>query len=172
MKVIFLDLDGVLNSSITKAKLGDFIGIDNAKVRLLKKIIDATGAEIVISSSWRLGYNNLKEEFSEPPMDYLKRKLRRSNLRFIDTTPKLDHRSNEIRAWLKKNDDVVKNYVILDDEDWWKNDDELRSDWVETHYYGETGGLQEEHVEQAIKILNGEGSEKRTEEEEKNKAEE
>ena len=57
MKVIFLDVDGVLNTKYSKSRCGRFIGIDKDKVAQLKRIVDETDAEIVLSSTWRLGYN-------------------------------------------------------------------------------------------------------------------
>ena len=61
MKVIFLDIDGVLNSFQTfreiyyEHELTGFrrVAIDIDKVKLLKEIVDNTGALIVLSSSWR-----------------------------------------------------------------------------------------------------------------------
>ena len=46
-KIIFLDFDGVITTLKSKWT------IDNEKVELVKQICDATGAKIVISSSWR-----------------------------------------------------------------------------------------------------------------------
>lgn len=46
-KVVFLDFDGVVTT------LKSNWTIDNSKVDLVKQICDATGAKIVISSSWR-----------------------------------------------------------------------------------------------------------------------
>ena len=69
--------------------------------------------------------------------------------------------------------DVVDNWVVLDDE--WFGDFAkfgITEHWVRPSFYGKDGGLQEEHVQQAIKILNGELNEERTEAEEENMAEE
>ena len=57
-KVIFLDVDGVLNCHSTKDKCGDYIGIDDKKVALLKEIVDATGAIIILVSSWKEWWTN------------------------------------------------------------------------------------------------------------------
>lgn len=47
MKVVFLDFDGVITTPKSKCKL------DPEKMALIGRIIDATDAKIVISSSWR-----------------------------------------------------------------------------------------------------------------------
>ena len=51
MRVIFLDVDGVLAYSSYKNK--DTADIDVSKVLLLKEICDKTEAGVAISSSWR-----------------------------------------------------------------------------------------------------------------------
>ena len=49
-KVIFLDVDGVLNDMNSKSRVSPMIvGIDKAHVRLLKYIVDQTGAGIVLT---------------------------------------------------------------------------------------------------------------------------
>ena len=55
-KIIFLDIDGVLNSMDYFEQTKDCKGyteINPEKVKLLKEIVDRTGAEIVLSSTWR-----------------------------------------------------------------------------------------------------------------------
>lgn len=64
MKVLFLDIDGVLNSHdwfrrrVTEQPTGNYWErqIDPRAVGLLNEIIEATGAKIVISSTWRKNY--------------------------------------------------------------------------------------------------------------------
>lgn len=57
MKVIFLDVDGVLNSQDLFERCGEeLVPIDEENIRYLKEIVDATGAQIVLSSSWRYGW--------------------------------------------------------------------------------------------------------------------
>ena len=165
MKVIFLDIDGVLNSEHTKARCGECIGIDGAMVKRLRKIVEATGAEIVLSSTWRLGYNKDHKEL-EHHAKYLNNKLGNQHMRVVGMTPDLGRmgilRGDEIKKWLDTNSDVVEEYVILDDEYFESfNVGDLCKHWVRTSFYGEDGGLQDEHVEEAIKILNGELNEER-----------
>ena len=59
MKVIFLDIDGVLNSEEYYESFpdGEFIPpIDPVCVERLKRIVDRTGAKLILSSSWRGGW--------------------------------------------------------------------------------------------------------------------
>lgn len=148
MKIIFLDFDGVLSH------YNSGYNIDPEKVELLLKIVEETGAKIVISSSWR--YNTV---------ELTKKKL--GDLSFfehtIDVTPRLTYvvdggyhsvpRGEEIKCWLKKHKNI-DNYVILDDE---VNDMLFyqKDHIVETDMYT---GLSEKHVKQAIKILNNDNS--------------
>ena len=59
MKVVFLDVDGVLNCKNTKeviwrdnGKQG-FHGVEDGKTELLAEIVKTTDAVIVLSSTWR-----------------------------------------------------------------------------------------------------------------------
>lgn len=160
MKAIFLDVDGNLNNQYSRSRCQGYKGIDDDKVARLKQIVDATGAVIVISSTWRLGYNkegHKLEYFGK----YLEKKLKKQGLSIYDVTPDFRHmgwhRGEEILDWLVKHPDVDE-YVILDDEeyDFYSIGKEITDHWVQTDFYSKDGGLQPEHVEKAIKILNGE----------------
>ena len=120
MKIIFLDVDGVLNSDeyFDKIKNLDIQGIerdiDVEKIKLLKKAIDATGAEVVLSSSWRYTRN----------AQYLKELLSKYGI-YVDSTPYIQNeRGLEIRKWLSEHQDV-EDFVILDDEIFESYDEEL-----------------------------------------------
>ena len=54
MKVLFLDIDGVVNNKRTEKSFGGFMAIDPAMAALVQRIVRNTGCEIVLSSSWRL----------------------------------------------------------------------------------------------------------------------
>lgn len=51
MKVLFLDIDGVLNCH--DARPNGYCGIHPGKVRLLDQIVERTGCRIVLASAWR-----------------------------------------------------------------------------------------------------------------------
>lgn len=51
MKVIFLDIDGVLNSSKTVDRNFDYPELDPRNLAVLQKIVNKTGAVLVLISS-------------------------------------------------------------------------------------------------------------------------
>ena len=67
MKVIFLDIDGVLNSEQTIVQemknTGKFSRFSKSLVDEFNRIIFETDAKIVLSSSWRIGMSisNIKD---------------------------------------------------------------------------------------------------------------
>ena len=154
MKIIILDIDGVLNCSESKSRCGSFIGIDNKKVKLLSQIVYETGAKIVLSSSWRVGWDK-NSELCDSHGVYLNNKLRRSNLFILDRTKSLSCRGEEIKQWIDSHN--VEEWVVLDDE-MFRDYKELGilEHLVKTTFYGESGGLRDEHAKQAVKILKGE----------------
>ena len=171
MKLIFLDFDGVVNNypflrEVLSQGLVKGYGfkdptdvnmIDLEKIKLLNKILDATGASIVISSSWRNTYT------SDELRDFLQLKgLNKpesiigetGSTRHSQTAKELDvpvgasvDRGVLIQHWLKQHPEVT-TYVALDDDPgageagtvWLKTDPEI--------------GLTEEIVEKAAQILN------------------
>ena len=102
MKVLFLDIDGVVNNKRTKENFEGFMAIDPAMAALVQRIVRNTGCEIVLSSSWRLFQNS---------RDELERKI----CKFADITPILHApRGYEIKVWLTRHPEI-EHYAILDD---------------------------------------------------------
>ena len=120
MKVIFLDVDGVLNTPSSESRCGEYIGIDDEKVEKLKKIVEKTKTEIVLISTWKKYWR--KEEKLKPLQDYsatyLDEKLAKQGLKAIDKTKdKADgrylSRGESILEYVYRNN--VENYITLDD---------------------------------------------------------
>ena len=163
-KVIFLDIDGVLNDE--GANLRNGVYIDNDMVIRLKKIVEATGAQIVLSSSWRKAYFDFLEnlenglESNQAELIMLHDMFEQHGLQIKDRTEYISSgpyaRPAEIRAWLASAYDI-KSFVILDDDDFWAWN-WLSDRFVMTKRHGEDGswvrGLDDENVTQAIAILN------------------
>ena len=160
MKVIFLDVDGVLNCQSSKSRCGAFIGIDADKVKRLRRIVEATGAKIILTSTWKLHWTRdpyLKDEQGESG-NYLDRKLRRERLFIMDKTTReknLSHRGEGIYNYLQNHN--VESWIVLDDEVF-KDFEEygIMPHLVKTSFYSDNGGIQDEHVKLAIALLNTE----------------
>lgn len=104
-KIIFLDIDGVLNL-IPQGRDEFGACFHPHLVENFKRVIEATGAEIVISSTWRM--NGLQELQRMWEMRDLPGKV-------IDVTPVFNtDRGEEIAEWLRQNQ--VSNYCIIDDD--------------------------------------------------------
>ena len=157
VKVIFLDIDGVLNCQSSKSKCGAFIGIDDSKVKLLKEIVDATGARIVLCSSWRVYWEKFDKTEQHEMGNYLDRKLKRCGLFILDKTiDKGSNRGYGIKQWLL-NKPNVESWVVLDDDIFDDYESEgIMPHLVKTVFYDDLGGLQRCNVDSAIKMLNGE----------------
>lgn len=163
MKVIFLDIDGVLNSMDWFEKVKDRAGnneINPDKVKLLKEIVDRTGANIVLSSTWKSLGHTIPDEQTHPMYDYLVDVLGKHGLKIISHTPYCEHdRPKEIMAWLDNyNDESSIRFVSLDD-DFSREKYDIYGKWfgdclVKTSFYEPDGGIRREHVELAVKILN------------------
>lgn len=149
MKVIFLDVDGVLNDQdliFEKYKTQE-LEISRDKLLLLKEIITSNDdTKVVLSSSWRIGLlrkngkivadTTYHKEFLELLEEY--------DIEIYDITPSMMNRTEEIRYYLENNKGI-ESYIILDDEE--LNDDNQ----VKTDFFN--GGLTEEHVTLAIDML-------------------
>lgn len=160
MKVILLDVDGVLNCWGTRERILGLVGIEDRLVKRLARIVAFTGAEIWLISSWKNSWV-CHDELGT----YLDGKLARYGLRiagmvdFFDVDP--EKRGYQVMLWLdewlrgKDREDDIESFVILDDE-WFDYSDwsPLKGRVVKTEFYDKNGGLKDLHVEQAVKILN------------------
>lgn len=160
IKIIFLDVDGVLNSMDWFEKTNGCKGhteINPEKVKLLKEIVDRTGAEIVLSSTWKTLVKILGERGQYPQYDYLIDSLGQFGLEIIDHTPRLNgERPNEIKAWLEQHGGMGNiTFASLDDDfpEWSYFMHGIFGRLVKTSFYEPDGGLRREHVEKAVEIL-------------------
>ena len=169
-KVIFLDVDGVLNSDRT---LYEDISLEDDLILNLKEIVDKTEAKIILSSSWRLSTEAIAKLMDKldkfglaisgmtcdsVDLDWLEKYKFDTTKKYLDT--KFDYDENkqikithdrgaEIFKWLHDHDDCA--YVILDDEIEDIKPYFNESAIVKTSY---KTGLTKEDVKKAIQILN------------------
>jgi hypothetical protein len=157
LKIIFLDIDGVLNCSTTKDKCLFYTGVEDKKIGYLKQIVDATKAKIVLVSTWRYTWYkepNLKSQQDELAT-YLDDRLAKQDLSIFD---KIDdeaiNRGEGILDYiskLKQQDIDVDDFAILDDEFSDYMSARLLRYLVQTSY--KAGGLKQKHISKAIDIL-------------------
>ena len=176
MKVLFLDIDGVLNSENWFAYriycvknnmvniLMNFVDTDdrNIKHKLtmlddraianLNRIIEETGCKVVLSSSWRSSIES-ENIFTQNLL-----KLKGFKYEFYDVTPRLwfndfsIRRGEEIQLWMDKESEKneIESYVILDDDD----SDMLPEQMNNFIHVDGQVGLTDRDVFAAIEILN------------------
>ena len=107
MKILFLDVDGVLNNFSLLYQNG-FDYIDPHMVSLVRFIVRQTECLIVLSSSWRLTQEN---------KNLVGVALKQQGMFMHGTTPETPGaRSNEISKWLGSNGEVER-YAVLDDDE-------------------------------------------------------
>lgn len=125
MRVLFLDIDGVLNSTRSVAAFGgyphsftekDLQLFDNVAVGLIRRLCKMGNLSIVLSSSWRINSN-----FRDAAVGLY--------LPIIDSTPILKHavrdeitgkyrtRGTEIKMWLDEHPNVTQYAIVDDDSD-------------------------------------------------------
>ncbi len=157
IKVVFLDIDGVLNCQDTEETCCDYIGIDDTKVTLLKQIIDATGAIIILISSWKEGWtSNPNFKITQDELaTYLDEKLAKQGLVIQSKT--FDGNSNRgkgIIRFIDKQKEIginIDKYIILDDEMFDYLEVDIAEHLIKTSFC--RNGLELEHVKRAIEAL-------------------
>lgn len=182
MKVVFLDIDGVLATPRSYSRphvfleqhfgdkwaRGGFPDIEDFAVERLNRVTGEHNASIVVSSTWRHGED---EDFRDLKVFLAQRGVKapvigrtRSFRQFSGYRGAVGlgtyQRGDEIKAWVDEHPNV-ENFVVFDD------DSDMDAVWDNfVHVYGgwhrgswgdtkepELAGLQEEHVEAALRIL-------------------
>ncbi|MCX4317999.1 MAG: HAD domain-containing protein [Lachnospiraceae bacterium] len=129
--VIFLDIDGVLNSTFwNNAHQTEISGgtlIDNEKVRLLTQLAKKTKAKIILHSGWKFWFSPDLHPLRRESENLVKL-LRQNGLAIDGMTP--DHSTEEIRtsrkfslvkaseilAWLAAHEEAGQ-WIVIDDLD-------------------------------------------------------
>lgn len=166
LRILFLDFDGVLNSGpyirtwaqtfyLTdpeEAKQSqaerfkmDAAKIDTLAIERVNRIVEATGARVVVCSSWRHFH----------PMSRLRRLLRSRGFvgSVVGVTPAIPGavRGAECVAWLAAHPRAAWSFAALDDDE---DYDPMMNRLVRTATVGyRHDGLKEKHVAAAIKLL-------------------
>lgn len=150
-KYIFLDFDGPLNTGRGEYQDPDRYGhhFDDMAVRNLRRIVRETGAQIVVSSSWRhLGLQKIREIWANWGMPG----------EIVGSTPGLwgddrlfETRGEEIQQWLEENAGEDYAFVIIDDMDNSEATEDQEDKWIQVDPHC---GISYDDADYAIKILN------------------
>lgn len=160
--VIFLDIDGVLNSNFCndshQKEISDGKLIDIEKIRLLAKLVKNTNAKIILHSGWKFWFDfNLEPTRKES--ENLSRLMQQEGLVIDGMTPDFSTeeirkskkfslvKASEIMAWLAEHKEIDK-WIVIDDLD-------LHNSEVEAHQIKTDSsiGLTIVDIQKAEKIL-------------------
>lgn len=168
--VIFIDIDGVLNSlefhnrDRSKKKL-----FDRECVQRLAEIVREYNCLVVLASTWIVlntkekvdRYTRQEDGAKSSSAMYFKllNELQSVGIGLYDQIEDEHIRPIGINDWLIENIEIVKNYVIIDDDyrfnDYASIGNGLESHLVSTEYFCDaTGGIQNEHMVKIMGILN------------------
>ena len=164
MRVIFLDVDGVLNCMSTRERYKGFVGIESRLVANLAELVECSNrvddTRIVLSSSWRVGQDRNGADIPDG-YGYLLRRLDKYGLSIFDDTPRLkwgvrgrSRRGREIEGWLYLNRELdISGYVVLDDEVFEDFERYGITDHLVLTSMGKNGGFRKEHIREALGVL-------------------
>ena len=159
MRILFLDIDGVLNTQKYLKEVWDkkkrdhvdlddldslanhkMLDIDMNKLKLLKEIVDECDLSVVITSSWK--------RLTVYPL--VEKRLIELGIPVVGVTiDNMDNRGHGIKNYIKKYN--IKEYIILDDDIFYDYDEEILKRLVKTSFYED--GLDEEKKEEAIRLI-------------------
>ena len=162
-KILFLDVDGVLNSEIWNkthvSQISNGLLIDEEKVKLLSFIISNTDAKIVLESGWRFWFDQNKKPLNQEA-EYFLKLFEKYNLTIYGCTPDFSDgeikitkmfsrvKAREILAWIDHYPKQI-HWLVIEDMD-------LSNDLVKQHQIQTDTmiGLTEEQAQEAIAYLN------------------
>lgn len=150
MKVIFLDIDGVLNSidsaiaffakKKNKSMMYNEDRLDPVSIGLIQRVCEETGAKIVVSSTWRMG--RTQKDFIELFAAY-----GWEDFPYLDKTDTAGPvRGSEIQRWLVNNGSP--EYIILDDDS-----DMLQEQHDRFIHVSNVNGFRSKHYCKALRLF-------------------
>lgn len=151
MKILFLDVDGVLNHRAIYQP-GNSAPLCPHAIERLHQVVAATGCSVVLSSTWRKEPRLVERLRGEGVLqaahpDYRTKDRAPSRMR---GSPFLAGglRGKEIAEWLSRHPEVARFAIVDDDADFLHGQ---MAYFVQTNF---DTGLQNDHVERLVAILN------------------
>ena len=160
MKIVFLDVDGVLvhQGTVSRGRgvppvQRNLASIDRECIGLLRDVLIRTEAHIVLASTWRLSEAQTEalmlalEEVCIPRSALIDKTCNRTAMRGPIAIPSRGH---QIQDWLDQAGPSIEAYVWIDDE---PAQPEHSHPVVHVRQGWTTGGLNRQHAELAIELL-------------------
>jgi hypothetical protein len=136
VRVIFLDIDGVLNGfnrftyflykifaffnlDLWFLEKVNIFGIQTEKIRILRRIQERTRAIIVLCSAYRFSWYQIPYEQQRKICKDFSLHCYKNNIEISSITPRLSssyNREDEVNTWIMNNNSIVKSFIILDDD--------------------------------------------------------
>lgn len=113
MKAIFLDLDGVLNC---EAQWMHPYTLDQNCIKNFCAFAKKYKGDIILVSSWRIGWESLKKETQSPQINNLEKCLSPYGIRIKDKTPNYKKTRFELISYYLKRH-PYDDYIIIDDDE-------------------------------------------------------
>lgn len=153
--VIFLDIDGVICTALS-TRLSRWLRVplerqifDPFALFWLRWLVRRSGAEIVLSSSWRDALT-VDDPLCRAFIGNLYDALARNGTPIVDAAPRLPSgdKGEEILTWLAEYPD--RQYVVLDDHDCFALGPQVREHWIPIPA---NRGLRHKEARAALKLL-------------------
>ena len=119
MKVIFFDVDNVLNFPESEALAPSGAkGVADSRVKELRNLMNETGSRIVLTGKWIADWD-FDDKKCTPDGTYLNKKLNKKGLHILDKVNPGD-KQQAINEWLEKRSNVTEWCVLesFDDIKW------------------------------------------------------
>ena len=159
--VIFLDVDGVLNSKFWdndhQREISEGKYVDLAAVKLFGSLVERTDAKVILHSGWRFWFDDSMKPL-RPEAAFFANAMEKEGIQIAGVTPDLTTeeirkakkfslvKADEILKWLSEN--PSDNWVVIDDLE--LHNSEIAEHQVQTDA---EVGLTESDVDKAISIL-------------------
>lgn len=163
MNVIFLDIDGVLNSNFWndehQKEISDGTLIDSEKIELLSTLVNEFSAQVILHSGWKYWFNEEIEPLRIESVK-LKEMLKQCNVNIDGITPDLANdeikrtkkfslvKADEILLWVSEHSD--SNWIVIDDLD--LHNERVAERQIKTDA---SVGLTEDDIEKARSLFRG-----------------
>jgi hypothetical protein len=166
MKVLFLDIDGVMNSH--EKHTNGYTGMSADCVTRLNFILYETDARIVVSSAWRflvlsgsMKVEGLENLFLTHGINCYEKVIGITGMSIYDPETKVESpsRGELIKQWLGEHKDLdIKSFAVVDDGNSTSGDDFGITEAVGEERFVQTDsviGLTDHDAMRVIRILNG-----------------